>query len=84
MQVADPRNLSWQGRYNLYGPISSYLATTPGSAERIAITDFAAWEQTPTELRESASRVATNPVWEAPDPLLALDRSANTRPGSSC
>ena len=78
LQVADPRNLSWQGRYNLYGPISSYLATTPGSAERIAITDFAAWEQTPTELRESASRVATNPVWEAPDPLLAATGRANT------
>ncbi len=70
--VDDPRHLSWQGRANLYGPIGSYLATMPNSPERASITRFASWEQTPTELREAGSRVLTGPIWDAPDPLVAL------------
>jgi serine/threonine protein kinase len=70
--VDNPRHLSWQGRANLYGPVGSYLATMPNSPERATITSFAAWEQTPTELREAGSRVSTGPIWDAPDPLVAL------------
>jgi hypothetical protein len=70
--IDDPRHLLWHGRANLYGQVGAYL-TTSGEDERGApITDFASWEQTATELRETGTRVASKPVWEAVDPLQSL------------
>jgi serine/threonine-protein kinase len=82
VRVDDPRQLNWQGRSNLYGLISSFLSTAAGSGERTSIGDFAAWEQTPNELREVGSRVSTTTIWKASDPLQALAQERENPTGA--
>ncbi len=74
--VDDPRHLSWFGRGNVYGRITPYLATTQGSTDRTTIEDFASWEQTDDDVRESGSRAVATPVWGAAEPIRALRRGS--------
>ncbi|MHB1558618.1 MAG: serine/threonine-protein kinase [Isosphaeraceae bacterium] len=75
--VDDPRHLDWFGRGNVYGPIAPYLATIQGAANRTTIENFAAWEQTDDEVRESGSRAVPSPVWGPAEPIRALRRGSS-------
>ncbi len=75
VEVDDPRDLNWRGRSNLYRGIGAFLATPPRSPRPSRVTDFAAWEQGTTEPRELGSRLADRSVWEAADPIAALQQN---------
>jgi serine/threonine protein kinase len=70
--IDNPRALSWRGRGNLYSGIRAYLQSTRDGESFQEITDFASWQETPTEVRERNSAAASEPVWDASTPQRKL------------
>ena len=80
--IDNPRDLTWRGRSNLYAEIGVFLAFSTRVSDQEPIVDFARWMETPTELRETGTTVATASVWDAADPSQALrdrDRQPDAR-----
>ena len=71
VMIDNPRDLTWRGRANLYSRIGVFLGLSSDEERQEPIIDFAHWIETPTELRETGSVLATSPVWDAADPALA-------------
>jgi serine/threonine protein kinase len=72
VMVDNSRNLTWRGRSNLYSGIATYLAYSGKVDRQEPTVDFAAWSETPTELREAGTTQRAQSVWDAADPGQAL------------
>ncbi len=70
--VDNPRNLAWHGRSNLYARMRAYLEPTGKAEGAEAIDDFGRWKDTPTEVREVDSILASTSVWRSAQPLQEL------------
>ena len=72
VMIDNLRDLIWRGRSNVYAKIGVFQ-TFPGRSERQEpIVEFAKWIETPTDRRESGSRMVASSIWEAADPSQAL------------
>ncbi|WP_165227409.1 serine/threonine-protein kinase [Aquisphaera insulae] len=67
-----PRDLTWQGRYNLFYRIRTFLKPTGEADESQAIDDFGSWCEAGSALRETDTILARSPVWNSPRPLQEL------------
>ena len=79
--IDNPRDLVWRGRSNLYARIGVFQTFSGAGERQEPIVDFSRWMETPTDRRESGSKMVTTSVWDAADPLLAL-ASRNGQPDS--
>jgi serine/threonine-protein kinase len=67
-----PRNLIWRGRSNLYSRIHAYMEPTQNVEGAERVDEFSRWKETPSEVREVDTIVASAPVWKSPQPLRDL------------
>jgi serine/threonine-protein kinase len=72
VMVDNVRDLTWRGRSNVYARIGVFQAFTGRAEHQEPIVEFTQWMETPTERRESGSRVVASSIWEAADPSQAL------------
>ncbi|MGO8898615.1 MAG: protein kinase domain-containing protein [Isosphaeraceae bacterium] len=70
--IDSPRNLTWRGRSNLYGRMRTYLEPMQKGEGAETIDDFGRWKDTPIEVREVDTVLATTSVWKSPQPLRDL------------
>jgi hypothetical protein len=70
--VDNPHNLTWHGRSNLYTRMRVYLEPTRKGEGAETIDDFARWKDTPGEVREVDTVLASTPVWKSTQPLQDL------------
>ena len=72
VMIDNLRDLIWRGRSNVYARIGVFQ-TLSGRAERQEpVVEFSRWAETPTDRRESGSRIVATSIWEAADPSQAL------------
>ena len=57
--IDSPRNLTWRGRSNLYGRMRTYLEPMQKGEGAETIDDFGRWKDTPSEVREVDTVLAT-------------------------
>ena len=72
VMIDNLRDLIWRGRSNVYARIGIFQAFSGAGERQEPIVEFSRWMETPTERRESGSKLVTTSIWDAADPLLAL------------
>ena len=72
VMVDNPRDLGWRGRSNLYARIGVFLTYSARGERLEPILEFPRWMESPTDRRESGSKIAMTSVWDSADPSLAL------------
>ena len=70
--VDNPRDLVWHGRSNLYSRIGVFQASSGRGDRQEPIVDFSRWIETPTDRRESGSKMVAASIWDAADPSVTL------------
>jgi serine/threonine protein kinase len=70
--VDNPRDLVWHGRSNLYSSIGVFQTSSGRGDRQEPIVDFSRWSETPTDRRESGSKMVAASIWDAADPSVAL------------
>ena len=77
-----PAQLDLRGRSNLYGRMRTYLEPMQKGEGAETIDDFGRWKDTPSEIREVDTVLATNSVWKSPQPLqdLLIEQDNPTQP----
>ena len=72
VMVDNPRDLVWHGRSNLYSRIGVFQTCSGRDDRQEPIVDFSRWIETPTDRRESGSKMVAASIWDAADPSVAL------------
>ena len=72
VMIDNARDLFWRGRSNVYGGIGVFQTFSGRGERQEPIVDFSRWTETPTDRRESGSRLVATSIWDAADPLTAL------------
>jgi eukaryotic-like serine/threonine-protein kinase len=72
VSIDNPRDVVWHGRSNLYSRIGVFQTSSARDERQEPIVDFSRWIATPTDHRESGSRMVTTSIWDAADPSAAL------------
>jgi eukaryotic-like serine/threonine-protein kinase len=72
VMIDNVRDLIWRGRSNVYARVGVFQAFSGRAEHQAPITEFARWMETPTDRRESGSRIVATSIWEAADPSQAL------------
>lgn len=70
--IDNARDLIWRGRSNIYARIGVFQAFSGRAERQEPIVEFSQWMETPTDRRESGSRMVASSIWEASDPSQAL------------
>ena len=80
-QLTPRANLTWRGRYNVYGRMRAYLDPLRKGEGVETIPDFDHWKETRTETREEGTLADNASVWKSPQPLqnLIIDQDNPTQ-----